>query len=440
MSIPYLKGWGASIKDAADELTPALKSLKDQNWKEHEAIKINLLDPVKLQTYANLYHENQAAFDEKAIGKENLKRIQAMSSDPSFILERSQKRAAADWSQKNPAIIGQLIASGQTPQQAEIEARRLEALNRDKVRQADIDAYVSRQSPEEQTRILSDEAWRTRTGVTKDQADAQLLRLKQANEDNDLVQRARDWADKNKKIINSPLDLAKAIRDGAIDNDMLGGLSIDDRFKGQLSAAYQILNGDISRAGQEASQGRLFAQQEAMQGRAFEQQDKLQQERLAQAASVRGKLLRSQISSMLYKINTSKELSADELEKNQLPALQAQLDEIAQIEGSVAPRLSIAPTGFFGLGKGTIAYAGADGKPTELRASNLNRSFVKPEAEAPSTPSGSSLDDQFLARYKGSSLADQNQYYERADPSLKAKIDQWIKEGKIPDPRQPGGK
>lgn len=447
MTIPYIKGWGDTLKENLPQIGQGIRDIKDPNWRRNEKIEEDLLDTTKLQNYANLYHANPQAFTPETIGKKNVSRIREMTQDPDFVLKRSEAAAKQTFMQnpenaKQYAEIMQTGSDGVTKQLrvAELEARHLRNTQERELRNSFLAA-----TPEEQARLLKNQNYRERTGFNEAQFGQMEAEAKDANELRAAITSGKEWVAKNKKIITNPEALANAIRGGAMDPATYGALMNDPQYKPVMALASQMLSGAIDQEYALARQAEGIAASEESQGRMFKQQDKRDQERLANAGKAKSQYILRNIADQLFK---AKDLSATDLESSIMPVIQDQLREWAEINGKPMPILSVegktemtSPTTWGWNGKPRIVYRNADGEPETLLP-NTDFNAISPSApkEERDNSDLSQLDQGLLQSLKDSNPTEINNFYMGATPATKAKLDQWMTEGRIPDMRQPGGK
>ena len=434
MTIPFLKGWGSSIKDAAEEVTPAIKSLVNQNWQQHEAIGRDLLDPKRRQEFANLYADNPNAFPEDVYGRKNIEQIRTISQDPAFALKRATERAGLTVAQdpKNTEDIGGVATGiGTRAQRATSQAGATVATN-EAAMSDQLRAAYKLLPPDVQAKWDKNAAMRKYLGKTEDEQAMYDIALQTAKDAQAAGVAADSWVKANSKKYGNTVAMAQGILDGSIPPEIQAGLLADPKYAGGIKVQLDKLEADARMKAAEASQLRSIAAQGAMldqrQKFALEQAEKAE----ATARAVAGRKMQMSIATKLSAIIT-KGHSEDELKNSIMPGLQEELNQYAALNGTAPATLSVINPWF---GPPYIAFqSGKDGKLKPINSLNFNEAGAAPASSEEGTPK--TLDEQFLERYLGSSLADQNKYYERADSTLKAKIDKWMQEGRIPNLEQP---
>lgn len=448
MTIPYIKGWGDTLKEALPQIGQGIRDIKDPNWRAKEQLEQELLDPNKLQNYANLYHANPQAFGEKEIGKKNVERIRAMTQDPDFIFKRAEATAKQSFMQnpENAKLYAEINLTGSDPVTKQARIADLESKHLRNIQEQMLyDNFISA-TPEEQQKLLTNQNWRERTGFNEVQFKDLEATAKLSNELRGAIATAREWADKNKQILNSPLALSKAIADGTVDAVTIGALANDPQYQGVVGLANKLLIDDINHRQALERQQIGIAASEASQLRMMGHQDDQLDKRLAESNKVKSRALLNSITSQLFKAD---KIDEQTLTSSIMPAIQAQLNEWAELNGKAAPILEIAgktrvfkPNTWGFNGKPRIVYRDAEGNPQPLTAiSNFDAVTAGPprsnveDVLKDKLPDLNPIEQGLLDNLNKLSDTDVNRYYQGASPETKAKIDEWMTQGRLRDLR-----
>lgn len=441
MSIPFLKGWGSSIKDAAEEVTPALKSLVNQNWQQHEALKKELLNPVTLKTYANHYWDDKDAFNEKDIGRDNLARIRATTQDPAFMAKKIKDKAALTWMQDpdNQAEL-QRIATGAEP--PEVKQMRAMQFKEAKVKEAEANARVElfNTLPKHlQERARRDATFRERFGMTEPELAAADQAMTERNRLMGSLDTARKWAEGNADVLSTPYKIRDAIKSGKIPAATLGMLMLDDQYKGLIAAGQKLWMDEVNYEQQATLQERGINAAADRQATDIAARD--ERATAVQAQKVYG--LEARLASLVGAMERDRQagkVTRSQVENSIIPSIQAVANEIASIKGTTPAIIRIEDNGFWGTkGKGKVTYT-IGGDPVELNETSLGglvSGAPKPSDDAGAPKTDAKFDAlpkmtrDYLDMYKSLSLPEQNKAWESASPALRAiledaKKNKWI--------------
>lgn len=126
MTIPYIAGWGDTIKQTVPQIGEAVRTFINPKWREEEAFKAAVMhDPTLIEKFAKLNQDNPDAFAQ-IYGPNVQRQISALKLSPEQQLQRTVTTATAQAVSENPADVGRVQAGLPRKPQAENEALNLD--------------------------------------------------------------------------------------------------------------------------------------------------------------------------------------------------------------------------------------------------------------------------------------------------------------------------